>query len=475
MQKNRPVGWLSGAVVCGLSAVALGQTASAPNPQQMAAEIQSLKAQVAQLRADQGDHWLNQRRAEEVKTLVRQVLSDADTRASLASNGMTAGYNGQNFFLASDDDSFLMNISGQMQIRYIANFRSNDQPSPNVGSVENESGFEIRRAKVFFDGHIGDPRIIYKVAFVLDRKSDYFYAEDAWVGYKVTDGLTVTAGQFQDRFAREAWMSSKMSQTVDRSAVDNIFANNDNWVQGVALDWNATDFLHLGGSINDGIGSGGNPNVPGSSNSFNFNSDHVEYGLSGRADVKLAGDYKNESDVEAWSNIDGLQAFVGGGLHYEHAMPGNPGTVYAIPGGYDALTIWTADALLKYQGLGVMATGFGLYTNGATSAGSSSNYGATVQAGYMVIPDVLEPFARYEYIAPDHGIPGTNDIHIVTAGFNWFLHKHAAKFTLDAVCVLNNLNSASVLGTGLDGIGLLTDDPGKTDQVALRAQFQLLF
>ncbi len=47
------------------------------------AQLQTQQAEIEQLRADRGDTWLNQRRVEEVKALVQEVLADADTRASL--------------------------------------------------------------------------------------------------------------------------------------------------------------------------------------------------------------------------------------------------------------------------------------------------------------------------------------------------------------------------------------------------------
>jgi hypothetical protein len=72
-------------------ATAAGAFAATPADKDVdvVAELQALKAEVARLRAENGDSWLNQRRAEEVKSLVHEVLADADTRASLAGEGMT--------------------------------------------------------------------------------------------------------------------------------------------------------------------------------------------------------------------------------------------------------------------------------------------------------------------------------------------------------------------------------------------------
>ena len=50
-----------------------------------------LKDTVAELKAASDDDWLTERRAQEIRGLVEDVLADADTRASLLQDGMTAG------------------------------------------------------------------------------------------------------------------------------------------------------------------------------------------------------------------------------------------------------------------------------------------------------------------------------------------------------------------------------------------------
>ena len=84
--------------------------------QQLQTQVQELKSEVGRLRTQTNEDWMNNRRVEEIKTLVRQVLADADTRASLV-EGVSAAHNGNKFFLVSEDGSFLMNIEGQIQAR----------------------------------------------------------------------------------------------------------------------------------------------------------------------------------------------------------------------------------------------------------------------------------------------------------------------------------------------------------------------
>lgn len=95
----------------------------------------------------------------------------------------------------------------------------------------------------------------------------------------------------------------------------------------------------------------------------------------------------------------------------------------------------------------------------------------------MVIPDTLEPFARYEWL----DFESEDEITIITLGVNWYHNKHKSKLTTDVVWVLDPLvGSAGGTGFGADGassgLGLLDDVSDEVDdQVALRIQYQLLF
>ena len=51
------------------------------------AELDRVKSRLAELEGKQDANWLNEQRAEEIKGLVRDVINDADTRASLLADG----------------------------------------------------------------------------------------------------------------------------------------------------------------------------------------------------------------------------------------------------------------------------------------------------------------------------------------------------------------------------------------------------
>jgi len=104
------------------------------------------------------------------------------------------------------------------------------------------------------------------------------------------------------------------------------------------------------------------------------------------------------------------------------------------------------------------------------------DFGIVVQAG-MFIPDTdWEVFVRWDGIfADDSERGGEEEFNTLTFGVNWYWSGHAAKFTLDAQIFLDESLGANGnnLASPNDGIGFIGDDDDS--EVAIRAQFQLLF
>ena len=103
-----------------IAMIVMGTPALANTEADLKARLDRAEARIAELAASQNMEsrtWLSTQRAEEVKELVREVLADADMRASLL-EGSSAGHNGDHFFLSNDDGSFLLMVGGQIQIRH---------------------------------------------------------------------------------------------------------------------------------------------------------------------------------------------------------------------------------------------------------------------------------------------------------------------------------------------------------------------
>lgn len=459
---------LGSSLLLGIAGVVTADTTTSTD---LRTEVTALKARIAELEGRQNSNWLNERRAEEVKALVREVLSDADTRASLLENGMAAGHNGKNFFLASEDGSFLMTISGQIQVRYIANWgeRGDDV---DAFSDDYEGGFEIPRTKLNFEGHVADPRLQYQVRLALDRLDNDVFADTILIRYEWMDGVQIWGGETKAPFLREELVESYHQLAVERSLLNEIFTAG--YVQGVGITWDAdatNDWpLKVAVTINDGARSGEAFEVnDGGAFIKPFDQDNTDFAVTGRADVKLAGDWDQWQDFQAWSGQE-LGVFLGAAIHYEEGETGDDVTAR------DNIVMWTVDGSVEVAGLGVYGAFVGQHYNGEGAVENGSNYGALIQASYMVIPDKLEPFVRYEWIDVDSDFGADDDIHVLTFGANYFLRQHNAKLTVDLVWALEPVTAANTFGTGGPGLlGLVTDDAGQEDQVALRAQFQLLF
>ncbi len=169
---------LTGAFVAGTTTLSFGATGDARGEAtggasaDIAGELAALRAandalaaKVARLEQEtDGSRWLTESRAAEIRGIVTDVLADASSRDSLAGAGLGAGWSKDQggFFLASEDGSFKLNIKGQVQVRWAMNGRDNG----GLGATADKSstwGFENRRTKLTFSGHVIDPSVTFEV------------------------------------------------------------------------------------------------------------------------------------------------------------------------------------------------------------------------------------------------------------------------------------------------------------------------
>ena len=139
---------------------------------------------------------------------------------------------------------------------------------------------------------------------------------------------------------------------------------------------------------------------------------------------------------------------------------------------------WTVDGSLESNGLGLFIAYMGgniAYDEATTP--DQTMQGLLVEAGYMIIPDKLEPFVRWEYL--DYDSVTLNELQAVTVGFNWYIRGHNAKFSTDLIwvydgdVVANNFgNDPGTSNLGMTGSG---SSANNDDIFVLRSQFQLLF
>ena len=441
------------------------------------AEIEALKAEIARLKEEDERDWLSRRRAEEVRALVREVISDANSRASLAGNGFVAGYD-DGFFLASPEETFYLELAGKVQVRYIYNNRRNS------GEDDHQAGFTIRRPRFNPGGYIsvGERRINFDITINGGRgRNDPTMFQDYYVTTALTDAVDIRAGRFKQPFSLQNIRSSSRQLAVDRSVVNNIFALNRS--EGVMLRY-AGERLRMYGAVNDGRGGV----------QTDFDEDNVDVGLTGRAEALLAGDWDQFADASSWSD-EGPGAMLGAAIDYDVGEtgtdtiePGPDGTLGTpddvnIPNN-DSVLVWTADLSAQRSGFGVLIAGYGQHTDNEDGP-NFDDFGFFAEAGYMIVPDTLEPYVRYGMIFADEDRPVVQDgsldgqTRLVTAGINWYQARHDSKFTLDAVYALDPLfvsdrgPGARPRAIGSGALGLVSDAAGEPGQFVIRAQYQL--
>ncbi len=406
------------------------------------------------LAADQNNN------TDEIRAIVAEMLADADTRSSFLQSGGGGGgggHDGKHFFLADASDSFRLEFDGQVQFRYIATFVDED---PVVNSDEFESGFVNTRTALGFSGHIFDKEFIYRVSGAFDRSGGGFNLEDAYAGHVFENGLILLWGQLRMPVLWEDVIHEAHALAVDQSVVNAVFRQDRS--QGVWLHYSADEWRGWFG-FSDGLRS----------EDTDLLGDGSDWALTLRAEFKFAGEWSQFDDFTSppGSNF-GLK--LGLATHWQDGPDNSALFPETLLGAY------TADLMIEGDGWNAFIAGVGLHSD-PDGGEETDDFGVVVQGGFMLPDTDWELFGRYDAVIPDGDRPGDDTFNTVTAGANYYLHGHAAKFTADIQWFLDDTagnDLVSSIATGGGGsvgnrIGLLPT--ANEDEIAIRIQFQLLF
>lgn len=387
--------------------------------------------------------------SDEVRSVVAEMLADAESRSSLLSAG-DAGHDG-GFFLAGD--GFRMNIGGNMQIRYVANFRDDNSTQDDF-----ESGFQNRRTQIWFAGNINKDWF-YKVQGGFNREGGSFTLEDAFAGYTFANGWSWSAGQAWAPFLRESLVDEWKQLAADSSVVEAFFGagrSQGTWVSKTAEDWGASIGFFDGSRT---------------ANTDFTSATEADYSFMGRFQYKVAGTWAQFDDFTS-PRGSAYGCMIGAAANWQQSRNTNsPADIDTDVLGY------TLDVSVEGDGWNVFGAFIGNHTS-RTALGpdpsDTDDFGAVIQGGFM-ISDKTELFARWEglFLDDDRGLSEEN-YNFVTAGLNHYFAGHAAKFTLDGIYAFEKTTDLISLGSLPDtGLGILGDtDDG---EIVLRAQFQILF
>jgi hypothetical protein len=441
-------------LVLAWSASSLAQTPIA-TPESDEADLRqrvaTLEDEIARLRADRGDAWLTEQRSDQIRSLVHDVLADADTRASLLQEGMTAGWN-NGFFLSSPDGNFRLKIAGQLQVRYVFNAQD-DSPTDDY-----RSGFENTRTRFGFAGHVFDPSWNYFIWTGFNGSGSTILL-DAWIRKDLGHGWAIQAGQFKIPNWQEWLVSETRLQLVERSLLTARYAGL--YGQGVQVHYSADDF-RVHAAYTDGVRTWNTPwnTSPSSVTGAAGYQQSTEYAFSARGEYKICGDWTQWPDFESWYE-EPMMCIVAGSLHYQDGE-------YGTTDDETELLQWSFDVSFESNGFNVFAAIIGSHFESETT--DRDEYGALAQMGYFLSDD-WEIFGRYEWGDLDGAGVSNDELSIVTAGVTKFFHKHAVKWTTDIGFALEELDAQWAAA----GAGWRADGAGQDGQVVLRSQLQLLF
>ena len=169
--------------------------AMAEQDSEVVSQIAQLKREIASLKGSESQ-WLSEERAAEIRSIVGDVLSDADTRSSLQGSSGTSGYNG-GFFLSSADGNYSMKINVLEQIRWSFN------DSEDGTTTTQANGFENKRTRLTFGGSMVDSSWSYQLAYYLGYSNSVETVganevSDAFVMKTFECGASLTVGQFRE-------------------------------------------------------------------------------------------------------------------------------------------------------------------------------------------------------------------------------------------------------------------------------------
>ncbi|HYE18843.1 MAG TPA: porin [Tepidisphaeraceae bacterium] len=427
-----------------ISAAALAWSASvvgAAEPANLQQEIEALRAEVRELRAKQ-DAPKPTFTTADVEAAVDSVLRDADKRSTLLAETSTfyGGYIDDKFQIRSADGNWTLSPSLWLQFRGVTNFNENGK-SEGRDNVDN--GFEARRLKFSLDGNAFSKQFYYNFTWATDRKTGNLVNEEAYVRWQFADRFAVKAGNYKELIYQETATSSKRKLAVDVSLVGQVLFNGDVYSQGVELNYDdgKDGSIQALVGFSDGYGSVNTNFQDPPTNGFDF-------GVYGRAQYKVFGDWKAYSDQTALGTKTDLLV-VGAGFDWSE-------------NGDTEVVRHAVDAQFETGKLGLFGAFVGRYTERASD--STWDCGALVQAGYLIDAQ-FEIFGRYSYLKLDDASTDENQFHEITVGANYYLKGHSAKVTVDVGWLPSG--SPAIY----DGIGVLAND-GDT-QFYIRGQFQL--
>ena len=471
MTSIKRVSLLAGAATLTLTGGSFADTSVEAQNDELRSRIAQLEGRLANVEAQKNDNWLTQRRADEIRSVVEDVLADADTRSSMLAQGMTAGYD-DGAVIASADGNWLLRTNLLLQTRFMF---SNMESPAGSGIDSTRWGFEVTRARFMLSGNVVSPEWFYRIdietstngggaetdilapIIVADARTGVL---DAYSGYDFGNGWKLYGGQFKVPFLFEELVEAQYQQAVERSVVNYMYTGG--YTQGIAVDYLGDQF-HVVGSWNNGFGG-----AFGVSTGAGALSPDTEIAFTVRGEWLAMGTWDQFKDITSPQGEE-MGVRVGGAFHFENSESGTA----AIS---TEMWAFTGDVSVEFGGSNVYLQ---INYSDLNIGGGLPNvkpWGIVIGGGWYWAED-WEVFGRYEWSDQSTLTASTDNFNVLTVGVNKYFSGHNAKWSTDVGIGLENVNFAGgAPGTTVaPSTGYRNDALGEDGQIVLRTQLQILF
>lgn len=380
--------------------------------------------------------------------LAAEIRLDAAARTSRLEDAAAGGWN-KKYFLSDATGDNRLEFDTLVQLRAMFGVRQSPD-APPADFEELTHGFETRRVEANANGNVYDKSVTYKVGFEAGA-SGTFALKDAFVQFKLDNGVKLRAGQFKPPMLREELTSNKFQLTADRSVTNSVFTFGRS--QGVDVAYE-TDDVRVAAMLHDGRNA---------DNTDFTSTREADFALTGRVDYKFAGDWKRFDDFTSWRGSE-FAATAGIAAHYQDGG----GTFNTADVSVAQITL---DGSAEGDGWNAYAAFIFRSTDGAGD--TLSDLGFLIQGGYF-FTDQLEGFARFDAVVPDDA-DGADPFNTLTLGANYYVSpsSHTVKLAGDVIYYFDAQSETGGLVAPSTSQALVTDTEG--GQASLRLQVQFIF
>ncbi len=328
----------------------------------------------------------------------------------------------------TEDDKFSLTIRYRFQARFGFSELENGDDWKFTG-VE----ARIRRARLRFDGHVLSKKLEYHIQLSFSRADmDWDNSgvpnvlRDAYFTYKASPKFEIVFGQTKLPGNRQRVVSSGDQQFVDRSIVNATYNIDRDFLLMFKHNGNLGIDYILKGAFSGGEGR--NSNIGNGGICYSARAELLPFGKftdgGDYFESDLAREPKPKLSLAGGASFNDLAVRTAGQLGKDMKNPAS-------------ITVYHADALLKYNGLSSYTEFMKRETNHAFPELNNNKifihrgYGIMSQLGYL-LKNNLEFAFRYSSVIPDKEIYSVAPkVEEYTIGVSKYLNKHSVKLQSD--------------------------------------------